>query len=113
MIKGTIAAVVMVLIVLGYFFVRKMSRPSGTDSTSRVATVRKKKIDKWRAVPNSPQITEYYVEFEIEGECVDIKVPDLSDYERLNVGETGVLTFQKNLLYKLFVDFKKISDTKK
>ncbi|CAM4440952.1 hypothetical protein [Paenibacillus tarimensis] len=110
MIKGTVAAVA-VLIVLGYFYVRKMSRPSGTDSISRVAVVRRKKIDKWKAVPNSPQITEYYVEFEIEGECVDIKVPDLSDYKRLNIGETGMLIFQKNLLYKLFVDFKKITDT--
>ncbi|MCM3750073.1 DUF2500 domain-containing protein [Paenibacillus pasadenensis] len=101
-----IALTVTFIIYLGFIFLWRMSRYNKNLPLSSVdAVVIKKRIDEWKGGTNSPIIKEYYVEFDIQGEKIELKVLKRSDYERLETGSSGVLSYQINRLYKLFVRF--------
>jgi hypothetical protein len=56
---------------------------------------------------NSPLIKEYYISFETEGKLIELKVPKLDDYKKINIGDKGKLTYQKNRLYNIMIYFEK------
>lgn len=107
MIKDVIPALlVFIFIVLSYFYVRKSSKFNKNVTTKEdVAILRKKSIKSW-VTPKGITITEYIVEFSINGSELELKVPEKRDYDRLIIGERGILKYQMNRLFKLFVDFK-------
>jgi len=70
------------------------------------ATLINKRVDEWKNSPNSPWITEYYAEFDIGGERIELKVVKLKVYNELEIGKIGSLSYQLNKLYKLFIDFR-------
>lgn len=70
------------------------------------ATVKKKRIDEWKSSPHSPLIQDYYVEFDSQNQLIELKVITKLGYEKINVGEHGVLSYQKNKFYKILIDFK-------
>lgn len=106
--KDIITAAIMFILIIGFcLFIWRLSRYNkNLPHITAQAIVVRKKVDKWKNGVNSPLIKEYYVEFGISGERIDLKVPKKKDYERLEEGVEGTLSYQKNKLFKIFVDFK-------
>lgn len=105
-----IAALVIIIIAIIYIYVFISSRPNRRRRTFELnAKVIKKEVDKWKNDVISPTVTDYNVIFEREdGKLLELKIPQYSDYERLNVGMYGKLLYQKNKLFKIFVSFNEI-----
>lgn len=69
------------------------------------AVILNKRMDEWRNSASSPMIKEYYVTFQVEDRTVELKVTWKKDYEKLMVGEEGIVSYQEKRLFNLFIDF--------
>lgn len=103
-----IPVMVFILIAIGGIIIRRSTKLNKRLPLNVVnASVKEKRIDKWKGTVGSPWVKEYYIDFDVEGEVIPIKVVKFADYNNVEVSDKGILTYQKNLLYKIFISFEK------